>query len=84
MRAQCAEYRGVGAGVEPDDVAAEPARLREENARLHASLGLDVRPADDHTVAGRPTLLSSQPDGPVIDRNASNAAKLQSAPSAVP
>lgn len=67
---------GVGEGLEPDDLAAELAALRQENARLRALLGLDVRPADGHTVAWTPTLLSSPSAGPVIDCTASNAAKL--------
>lgn len=67
----------MGAGAESEDVAAELVRLREENARLRAPLGLDARLGDGHTVAWSPTLLSSPPDGPVIDRNAPNAAKLE-------
>jgi cell shape-determining protein MreC len=35
---------------EPNDVAAELVRLREENARLRALLGMDERPADGHSV----------------------------------
>lgn len=68
---------GVGEGFAPDDPAGELAALREENARLRALLGLDARPADGHTVAWAPTLLSSPSAGPVIDGTASNAAKLE-------
>jgi superfamily II DNA or RNA helicase len=75
-RAQSAENGGVGAGAEPEDVTAELAALREENARLRALLGMETRPGDGHTVAWSPTLLSSPSAGPVIDGTASNAAKL--------
>jgi hypothetical protein len=62
---------------EPEDVAAELARLREENARLRGLLGMDERPGDGHTSAWSPTLLSSPAVGPAIDAESSNAAKLK-------
>jgi superfamily II DNA or RNA helicase len=66
----------VGARSETDDTADELARLRAENARLRALLGLDTRRPDGHMVAWSPTLLPSEPEGPSIDRSASNVAKL--------
>ena len=67
----------MGQGPEPDDDAAELVRLREENARLRALLGLDARPADGHTVAWSPTLLSNQAPRLGINAHSSNAAKLE-------
>ncbi len=67
----------MGQGSEPDDVAAELVRLREENARLRALLGFDARPADGHAVAWSPTLLSNPTSGPAIDAQSSNGAKLE-------
>ena len=67
----------MGEGFEPDDLTTELVRLREENARLRALLGMDARPVDGHAVAWSPTMLANSPDGPVIDGNASNAAKLE-------
>ena len=64
-------------GEEPEDATAELVRLREENARLRALLGMDERPADGHAVAWSPTLLSNVVVGPAIDTESSNAAKLE-------
>ena len=66
----------MGSGVESEDTAHELVRLREENARLRALLGLDERPADGHTVAWSPTLLSRPRRRPPIDARSSNDAKL--------
>jgi superfamily II DNA or RNA helicase len=52
-------------------------RLREENARLRALLGMDERPAGGHAVAWSPTLLSNPVTGPAIDAQSPNSAKLE-------
>jgi hypothetical protein len=62
---------------EPDEITAELVRLREENARLRALLGMDERPADGHSVAWSPTLLSNLVTGPAVNAQSSNAAKLE-------
>jgi len=59
-----------------EDPAAELTRLREENARLRALLGLDERPADGHAVAWSPTLLPTSEAGPPVDADSSNEVKL--------
>jgi superfamily II DNA or RNA helicase len=67
----------VKQGPEPEGMTAELARLRDENARLRALLGIDERAADGHAVAWSPTLLSNPVVGRVIDAQSSNAAKLK-------
>jgi hypothetical protein len=62
---------------EADDPAVELARLREENARLRALLGLDNRSADDQSVAWSPTLLPTSVAGPPVDGASSNETKLE-------
>ena len=59
-----------------DDLAAEVVRLREENARLRALLGLDERADDGHTVAWSPTLLSEVVSKSRIDASSPDDAKL--------
>jgi superfamily II DNA or RNA helicase len=67
----------VGDGTEAQDPAIELARLREENARLRGLLGLDDRPADGHSMAWSPTLLSTSVAGPPVDAGSSNEVKLE-------
>lgn len=64
---------------DPDlaDMAAELARLQEENARLRSMLGLDERPARGHAVAWTPTLLSNPLRVPPVDAESSSEAKLE-------
>ena len=69
--------RAMGDSQEVEDPAVELARLREENARLRALLGLDDRPADGHSVAWSPTLLPTSVAGPPVDAGSSNEAKLE-------
>ena len=59
-----------------DDLASEIVRLREENARLRALLGLDERADDGHTVAWSPTLLSEVVSTSRIDASSPDDAKL--------
>lgn len=66
----------MGQAADAGDVTAELERLREENARLRALLGMDERPTDAHTVSWSPTLLSASPAVAPIDAESSNTAKL--------
>ena len=76
-RAPSTENGKVGREPEPEGLTAELERLREENTRLRALLGMDERPADGHAVAWSPTLLSNPAAGTAIDAQSSNAAKLE-------
>jgi superfamily II DNA or RNA helicase len=58
------------------DLAAEVARLREENARLRGLLGLDERAGDAHTVSWSPTLLAEAVSTPLVDASSPGDAKL--------
>ena len=64
-------------GSQAEDAEAELVRLREENARLRALLGLDGRPAGGHSTAWAPSLLSDPVVGPPVDADSSNDAKLE-------
>ena len=66
----------MGQAADAGDVTAELERLREENARLRALLGMDERPTEAHTVAWSPTLLSASPAVAPIDAQSSNSDKL--------
>jgi superfamily II DNA or RNA helicase len=79
QRAVCAsaENGRVEQGPDPEGESTELVRLREENARLRALLGIDERTGDGHAVAWSPTLLSNPELSPAIDAGSSNAAKLK-------
>jgi hypothetical protein len=59
-----------------DNLAAELARLREENARLRGLLGLDERASGGHTVTWSPTLLSEGAPIEHVDASSPDDAKL--------
>lgn len=66
-----------GEGVdEDDDMRAELARLRSENARLRSLLGLDDRVPDGHASSWSPLLIAAPTAASVVDAGSSNETKL--------
>jgi hypothetical protein len=59
-----------------DDVAAELARLRAENARLRGLLGLDVRSTEGHAAAWSPSLLAEARPRGSVDESSSDSDKV--------